>query len=163
MSFALTTRQVQLRQKSVTRRLGWIGLGPGTMLQPVEKCQGLKKGERMVTIGGPIRVVTVRREPLSAITQEDCVREGFPTMSPGDFIRMFGATHRVRELRGEPPKWIMRRPGPEDLVTRIEFEYELSSSALVGGTLRKGSPANGSRGGGTRLTSESAPCERRFS
>jgi hypothetical protein len=122
MSFALTTRQVQLQQKSVTRRLGWIGLGPGELLQPVEKCQGLKKGERMVTIGGPIRVVAVRREPLSAITHEDCVREGFPTMSPGDFIRMFGATHRVREIVNG--SWQSRHCRPEDLITRIEFSYE---------------------------------------
>jgi hypothetical protein len=163
ISFALTTEQVRRQTKTVTRRIGWLCAMAGMRLQPVEKCQGLKKGETIVTVGAPIRIVYVRREPLGAITQEDCEREGFPTMAPSDFVRFFSATHSVRELRGEPPKWIMRRPGPDDLITRIEFEYESSSSTLVGGTLRKGSPANGSRGGGTRLTSESAPCERRFS
>lgn len=77
MSFALTTRQVQLRQKTVTRRLGWTGVTVGTLLQPVLQCQGLKKGERMVKIGGPIRIVAIRREQLQAITPDECVREGF--------------------------------------------------------------------------------------
>src|SRR6185436_2953734 len=124
MSFALTTQQIKLRQKTVTRRLGWTALRASELLQPVEKCQGLKKGERMVPIGGPIRVVSVRREPLGRVTVEECAREGFPGMAPADFVRFFAATHSLRELRGEPVKWIMRRPGPDDLVTRIEFTYE---------------------------------------
>lgn len=124
MSFALTTEQVRLKQKSVTRRLGWMCVITGTLVQPVEKCQGLKKGERIVPIGGPIRITSIRREPLNAITVEDCTLEGFPGMVPADFVRFFAATHSLRELReGDPPKWIMRRPSPEDLVTRIEFEY----------------------------------------
>jgi hypothetical protein len=122
ISFALTTEAIRQRSKTVTRRLGWQHAKVGMQLQPVEKCQGLKKGEHMVLIGGPIRIVDMRREPLGAITVEDCVREGFPGMSPGDFVRMFGATHRVREIASG--YWASRHCRPEDLVTRIEFSYE---------------------------------------
>lgn len=123
ISFALTTEQVRTRSKTVTRRIGWHHAAVGILLQPVEKCQGLKKGERLVHIGGPIRLIDVRREPLGAITIEDCLREGFPGMSPEDFVRFFRATHSFRELVGDPPRWIMRRPGPEDLIARLEFQY----------------------------------------
>jgi hypothetical protein len=54
ISFALTTAQVRARTKTVTRRVGWTFLKPGDLLQPVVKCRGLKKGERVEKIGGPI-------------------------------------------------------------------------------------------------------------
>jgi hypothetical protein len=64
ISFSLTTDQIRNRTKTVTRRLGWARLKPGTLLQPIVKGQGIPKGGKVETIGGPIRVVRVDREPL---------------------------------------------------------------------------------------------------
>lgn len=108
MSFALTTAQVRNRTKTVTRRLGWAFLKPGALLQPVVKCQGLKKSEQVEKIGGPIRVVSVRREPLERINSIDCVSEGFISYRPEMFIAMFCRHNRCT---------------PTDIVTRIEFSY----------------------------------------
>jgi len=108
MSFALTTEQVRNRTKTVTRRLGWTFAKAGDVVQPVVKAQGLKKGERVEKIGGPIRFVNVRRERLSEITPDECMREGFPDYAPVDFAAMFCEHNRV-------PIWTD--------VTRIEFEY----------------------------------------
>jgi hypothetical protein len=101
----------------VTRRTGWQWLNAGTLLQPVVKGQGLKKGEKVQKLGGPIRVVSVRREPLKSITPDDVYREGFVlTRILGDyagvdtrpFIRMF-CEHNACS--------------PDTEITRIEFEY----------------------------------------
>lgn len=108
ISFALTTDQVRNRTKTVTRRLGWKTLKPGTLLQPVVKGQGLKKGERVEKIGGPIQVVSVRRERLDAIEFADVRREGFTRMGTLDFVEFFCRTHRCK---------------PSTVVTRIEFRY----------------------------------------
>ena len=110
ISFALTTEQVRNRTKTVTRRLGWKLLKPGTLLQPVEKCQGIPKGGKVEKIGGPIRVLKVEREPLSGIfvQQGDLRLEGFPNTSPATFVRMFCEHNGCDE---------------ETYVTRIEFEY----------------------------------------
>jgi hypothetical protein len=110
MSFALTTNQVRRRQKTVTRRLGWKNAKPGDVVQPVVKGQGLKKGETVERIGGPIRFVRVDREPLGLILGRtgDVAREGFPSMSGIEFVNMF-CDHNGCE--------------PDDTVTRIEFEY----------------------------------------
>lgn len=108
ISFALTTPQIRDRSKTVTRRLGWRTLAVGTLLQPIVKGQGLKKGETVERIGGPIRVVNVRRELLYHITQEDVVREGFPAMRPYEFIEMFMRHHGCDS---------------DTEVTRIEFMY----------------------------------------
>jgi len=108
ISFALTTQQVRDRQKTVTRRLGWKNLQPGTLLQPVVKGMGLKKGETVEKIGGPIRVVSVRREPLGIIHSYDVEREGFVALTGSEFVDMFCKHNGCR---------------PMDEVTRIEFEY----------------------------------------
>lgn len=108
MSFALTTRQVRRREKTVTRRNGWRFARAGMIVQPIVKGQGLKRGERVKKIGGPIRFLKVTREPLGWITAEDCAREGFPFMRPIEFVELYtranGGTAR-------------------QIVTRIEFEY----------------------------------------
>jgi hypothetical protein len=88
MSFALTQEQVLAKTKTVTRRFGWWFLKPGTLLQPVAKAMGLKKGEAIQRLGGPIRVVSTREEMLANITAEDCVLEGFPGMQPHEFVAM---------------------------------------------------------------------------
>lgn len=108
ISFAMTTDQIRNRTKTVTRRIGWKDLQPGTLLQPVVKGQGLKKGEHVEKIGGPIRVVSVRREPLNGIGYDDVAAEGFPGMPPTDFVYMFKTTHGCGVLTP---------------VTRIEFTY----------------------------------------
>lgn len=110
ISFALTTDQVRARTKTVTRRVGWTFLNVGTLLQPVVKGQGLKKGESVEKIGGPIRIVRVTREQLEAIHRypDDCVREGFPDMGPSAFVAMFCEHNGVT---------------PGQIITRIEFEY----------------------------------------
>lgn len=106
MSFALTTDQIRNRTKTVTRRLGWRFLKPGQKVMACEKCQGIKTGELKRL--GPIEIVSVRREPLDAITQDDVDREGFPGMSPDDFVGMF-CGHMGCD--------------PYTEVTRIEFRY----------------------------------------
>lgn len=114
MSFALTTDQIRDGSKTVTRRLGWRNLKAGDLLRPVKKCMGLKPGETIEPLRDPVRVVSVRREPLRWLTDsvfgdDECKREGFPEMTPGEFVVMFCATHKGCT--------------PETEITRIEFEY----------------------------------------
>lgn len=107
MSFALTTDQVRARTKTVTRRFGWWFLKPGDRVWAVEKSQGLKKGETVRRLA-LIEVVSVRREPLYAITQADVVAEGFPHWTPPDFIDFLVGHYGCR--RSDP-------------INRIEFKY----------------------------------------
>jgi hypothetical protein len=108
MSFMLTTEQVRTRTKRVTRRLGHKDIKVGELRQPIVKGQGLKKGEKVQKINGPIRFTAVSYEPLEAITPEDVIKEGFPGMTPFEFITMFRQhAHCLAN----------------DEVTRIEFEY----------------------------------------
>jgi hypothetical protein len=110
MSFSLTTDQIRNGTKTVTRRLGWKFLKPGDLVRPVVKAMGLKKGEKVQPIRGPLRIVDVRREPLSRMYKEhsSTCREGFPGMRPMEFILMFCKHMKIK---------------PNDLVTRVEFEY----------------------------------------
>lgn len=119
MSFALTVPQIQAGTKDVTRRLGWLQLKPGDLIQPVRKCMGLRPGETIERLRAPLRIVDVRREPLDMMTTdpdygfEEVRREGFadhPTYRwPSEWVRMFCASH----------KGCM----PHSIVTRIEFAY----------------------------------------
>ena len=105
ISFSLTKPQFLNGTKTVTRRLGWKSLKAGEHLLAVEKAMGLRKGEKQVVLG-EIRVVDARQEPLNVIPLYDCAREGFPEMTPAEFVEMF-----CRHMRCKPT----------DLVTRIEF------------------------------------------
>ena len=117
MSFALTVEQVINGCKTVTRRLGWANLKPGDIIQPVRKCMGLKKGDKLDKLTDPICVVSVRREKLCRLTDdmaygfEECKKEGFKEhpeyQYPSKFIEFFCATHRGCT--------------PNSEVTRIEF------------------------------------------
>lgn len=112
LSFALTTRQMRDRTKTVTRRRGtyWARvLKPGDLVCAVEKSQGIKRGG-LVRLG-VIRVVSVRHESLGKVTDADTVREGFPGMGCLDFAEMF-----CRHMGGD----LMQ------IVTRIEFEHVCS-------------------------------------
>lgn len=119
MSFALTTQQVRGKSKDVTRRLGWLHLKPGEVFQPVMKCMGLRPGEKIERIGGAVVTVSTRREPLRRMTddqeygRDECRREGFPHLSPAEFVTMFCDSHRGCT--------------PESVVTRIEISYEVQS------------------------------------
>lgn len=107
MSVALTSEQVIAEQKDVTRRLGWWHLKPGDTLNLVNKTMGFKKGEHPI-IYKTVRVKSTRREPVNAITQEDCRREGFPHMTPAEFIEFFCDHHRIPATK---------------IINRIEWEY----------------------------------------
>jgi hypothetical protein len=110
MSFSMTTEAVRRREKTVTRRLGWWDLQPGTILQAVEKVQGLKKGEHVKPIC-LIRVVSAHVQELYKIEdlgQDEVDREGFPDLTPADFLAMFC---KANHCDGYQP------------VNRIEFEY----------------------------------------
>jgi len=123
LSFFLTQEQFRDRSKTVTRRLGWKTLQRGTLLCAVVKSQGLKPGEKIQRLG-TIRVVAVNSEPLNLLElvldcedtndkpdtwgADECAREGFPELSPAEFVAMF-----CRHMKCET----------DQLVTRIEFEY----------------------------------------
>jgi hypothetical protein len=107
MSFSHTTPQIEARTKTVTRRLGWQFLEAGDEVIAVEKGQGLRKGERARRLVR-LRIKSVRRERLCVITKREVDREGFPTLTVSEFVRMF-----CRGFRCEPL----------DHITRIEFEY----------------------------------------
>jgi hypothetical protein len=113
MSFMLTTEQIRNRTKTVTRRLGWKNLKPGTVLNACVKCQGLKKGEKVQKIC-QIRVTDVRQEELACMSMVpkygnlEATREGFPKMSGRGFVEMFCKHMGVH---------------PTVQVTRIQFEY----------------------------------------
>lgn len=119
MSFALTRDPVLRQNKDVTRRLGWEFLKVGDFLQPVMKCMGLRAGEKIEKIGGPIQVAGLRRERLDLMTTDldygfvECVREGFGDHPdyrwPTQFVSMFCNTHRGCT--------------PARVITRIEFRY----------------------------------------
>tara|TARA_R110002124_G_C8682364_1_gene492244 strand:- start:147 stop:497 length:351 start_codon:yes stop_codon:yes gene_type:complete len=108
ISFALTTAQFLDGSKDVTRRLGWANLKPGTRLMGCRKCMGLKPGETLERLG-VIEVVSVFRERLHWIEtyDDDCRREGFPDLTPEEFVAMFCGHMKCR---------------PETMVTRIEFK-----------------------------------------
>ncbi|WP_156906878.1 ASCH domain-containing protein [Desulforegula conservatrix] len=104
----MTTDQIIAGTKTVTRRFGWQFLKSGDLVQPVRKAMGLKKGDKIEPLREPIRIKSVRREPLNAIALEDCGLEGFPEMSPADFVSMLVKKYRC---------------SADAEITRIEFEY----------------------------------------
>lgn len=114
MSFMLTTKQFLDGSKDVTRRMGWLFLKPGDVVMGVEKSQGLGKGGKIKKLGA-IRIKDVEREPLELMTDwldygfEECRREGFPDMTPAEFVEMFCKSHKG--CKADEP------------VTRIEFEH----------------------------------------
>ena len=111
ISVALTERQVRDRSKTVTRRSGSLFLESGDPLTLVRKSQGRKRKDGSVeplVYLAEVEVVSVRRERLDAITDEDVCREGFPLWSRETFIEFFTASMGVSR---------------DTEVTRIEFRY----------------------------------------
>lgn len=125
MSFALTTAQLLDGSKTVTRRVGWANLKPGDRLKAVRKAMGLRPGEK-VDVLAEFEVVSVRRERLDFINKADCIAEGFPHLTPRQFVEMFCSHMTITEpdnghyVSGKyvPDRRKMR---PSDAVTRIEF------------------------------------------
>jgi len=107
MSFAMTTEQFIDRTKTVTRRFGWWFLMPEDIVCGVERAMGLKKGEKIRRLG-LIQIISTRAEPLNAITQEDCAREGFPNFTPAYFIEMLQDNYKCE---------------PDKICNRIEFKH----------------------------------------
>lgn len=118
ISFMLTKDQIVNRSKTVTRRLGWWKLKPGDVIRGVEKGMGLKAGEKVKPLA-TVRVVSVRPEPLKAMTDDadygfiECELEGFGEHAtlkfPSEFVSFFCNSHRGCT--------------PETVINRIEFEY----------------------------------------
>jgi hypothetical protein len=88
MSFFYTQPQFRDGTKDLTRRKGWKHLKRGDRFMAIVKGQGLKPGEKVQQLG-ECECVSNRREPLSAITQDDVRREGFPNLNPIGFVEMF--------------------------------------------------------------------------
>ena len=107
ISFFHTKDQLRDKSKTVTRRNGWLFLKAGDTLNACEKCQGLGKGGKIKVIT-QITIVDVSRVRLDTITADDCKREGFPDMTPAEFVKFYCDNMKVK---------------PSDIVTRIEFTY----------------------------------------
>jgi hypothetical protein len=107
MAVSLTEPQVRDRTKTVTRRVGWRMLRAGDQLTLCRKVMG-RHGEPLERIA-TVEVTSVRREPLAAITAADVTAEGFPQMTPAEFVSFFCSTHRGS--------------GPDTEVARIEWRY----------------------------------------
>ena len=107
MSVSLTEDAVRERRKTVTRRLGWTFLKPGDRLTLCRKVMGRKAGAPLVRIT-EVEVVSVRREPLWFVTDEDVRREGFEWMSRSAFMHFFTEHMKCDEATE---------------VTRIEWRY----------------------------------------
>ena len=115
MSFFLTTQQFLDYHKDITRRTGWAFLKPGEHFMAVEKSQGLKKGGHIRKLG---ECICIRNEPelLWAIERlpkrgihSEVEREGFPDMSPKDFVKMFCEANKSKKCT------------PDMIINRIEF------------------------------------------
>lgn len=104
MSVTFTEAAVRARRKTVTRRKGWRHLKPGTR---ITLCQRLRVSPIVRIVD--VEVIDVRRERLDQITADDVRREGFPGMSPSEFIDTFFV--KAQKMR------------PTDEVTRIEWRY----------------------------------------
>ena len=107
LSCFLTQAQVRDRSKTVSRRIGWGWASPGQIVRIVVKGQGLKPGEKIQPMA-IVEFLSVTREPLSAITADDVVREGFPAMTPAEFVAMF--CHHMGTT-------------PDQEITRLEWRY----------------------------------------
>lgn len=93
MAVSPTEAQARARAKTVTRRLGWRMLRPGDQLTLCRKVMGRRRGEPLERIA-LVEVVSVGREPLDAISEADVAVEGFPQMTPAQFVGFFCDTHR---------------------------------------------------------------------
>ncbi len=119
-SFAMTKDQYRNQTKTVTRRLGWRFAQVGDMTNGCEKCQGLVRGEKIVVMGQH-RFTNLRWERLDRMIDEpeygqaECIKEGFPEMTPGEFVDMFCKANKCKS---------------DIEVHRMEFEYLIMKTVI---------------------------------
>lgn len=111
----MTKDQIIARTKYVTRRFGWWSLKPGDLLWAVEKSMGFKKGEKTKYLD-LIEIVKATPEPLNAIDEIDCNLEGFPDLSPDQFVAMLVKHYKTK---------------PDAICNRIQFRYTNKLHATV--------------------------------
>lgn len=115
ISFRHTAPQLLDRSQTVTRRVGWRFLKPGDLLRAVGRLDGHHGGHGRVGTLAVLRVIDVRREPLSRLNvdarygEEELPREGFPCWMRREFVDTFRHRHRLSSADVD--------------VTRIAFEY----------------------------------------
>lgn len=123
MSYFYTTQQFLDYLKDITRRLGWAFLKPGEHYMAVEKAQGLGKGGKIKKLGECI-CISNEQEPLSRIIshpyrfpqpshmipRSECEREGFPKLTPQEFVKSFCEMHKSKKCT------------PDTIINRIEFK-----------------------------------------
>ena len=107
ISCALTQPQILDESKTETRRLSWKNVKSGDRLCFVDRVMGFKKGQKPKRLK-IVEVVKAWRERLCEINQEQVVCEGFPDMSPSEFVDMFCKNMKCQ---------------PETEVTVIQFKY----------------------------------------
>lgn len=112
MSFFLTTQQIIDGTKEVTRRFAWWNLEGGEKIMACEKCQGLGKGGKINRLR-PIEIISAKPERADEITRyadaaKECAREGFPDMTPEEFVAMLCQANKKQ---------------PHETVNRIEFRF----------------------------------------
>lgn len=131
MSVAYTADAVIARRKTVTRRLGWRFLKAGDRLTLCRKVMGRKPGEPLERIA-EVEIVSVRREPLMAITDEDVEREAVPMLDAHGHERFdevwipdAGRWSEAKPATWAWVSWFASEMGclPETEVTRIEWRY----------------------------------------
>lgn len=116
ISFSMTKPQFRDGSKDVTRRNGWWNAVPLEKLKGCEKCQGLGPGGKIVVMG-IIQLVNVRPEPLRRMIDEpeygrdECRREGFPHMSPEEFVDFWCSGHK--------------KTTPASIINRLQFVHVL--------------------------------------
>jgi hypothetical protein len=108
ISFSLTERQFLDGTKDVTRRQGWRRIKVGDKLRGVRKAMGLKKGEKQVVLG-VIEVLEKDLVRLDTITKRDVIREGFPNMTPRQFVQMYCDNHKGCKPDSEVTRIVFRR------------------------------------------------------
>lgn len=94
MACSLTIDQVRDRTKTETRRTTWtwVGLKPGDRLTLIEKGMGLKKGQKQVVLA-EVEVISNDRVHLRDIDEAGCAAEGFPHMTPDEFVAFWLKSH----------------------------------------------------------------------
>lgn len=109
MRFALTIEQIKAKEKTVTRRIDWSSqiLKQGDQIYAVGKTIGLKKNEKEKRLA-TLEIISIREEPLNAVTKDDVIREGFPEWNQAQFIAFLCGYLGIE---------------PKTLVSRIEFAY----------------------------------------
>lgn len=110
MSCSMTIDAVRDRTKTVTRRHPdtWRTLKPGDRLTLIEKGMGLAKGAKQVVLA-EVEVVSVRVEPLYRVTPFECELEGFPHLTPMQFVAMWLKSHGYVDADPEHTGVLCRR------------------------------------------------------